>query len=289
MTSYILHDDQYAKGNFDLEVTVSAGTFPIATALNVTDPREYNSTYIQAPSFIGNAPAQRSMTMFWQAKKNTDVDYIAFNKHSLDLVESGYKLISYISFYKQSTSGFLTQLAPIINGSTITNRDNIVIKFDSVTLNAGDKIRVLFSLNKFQSGTGVNWRYGSTDLRLSYVQIGKSTELRELQTPLNIPYGVSYEAKHHRSDTGLVISTSSKVLPSKIDFKLKNQTKNFIETNFQNMANDMSKNPFFIFDDSGNLPLIPFCWLTEKIKSPKINTNHLYDVNIKAQAKVYVY
>jgi hypothetical protein len=182
----------------------------------------------------------------------------------------------------------LTTLAPQLSGTTITNKENIVIKFDPVDFSVGDKIRVFFNLNKWQPQSGSNWYFGSTDLKISYIQIGKSTELRELQTPLNIPYGVSYESKHQRSDTGLVIGTSSKVLPSKIDLKLKNQTKEFIDTNFQSMADDMSKNPFFIFDDSGNLPLIPFCWLTEKIKSPTINTNHLYDVNIKAQAKVYV-
>lgn len=288
MTAYLLHDDQYAKDNFDFEVTVSGGTFPAATALNVNDPREYNSTYIQTTGFFGNPPSFRQMIMYWEAKKDTAVDYIAFNKHSLDLAVNGYKLINYISFYKQSTSGTLTQLTPDLSGSTITNKDNIAIKFDSVNFSVGDKVRVFFSLNKWQPQSGSYWRYGSTDLKISYIQIGKSTELRELQTPLNIPFGVSYESKHQRSDTGLVIGTSSKVLPSKIDLKLKNQTKNFIDTNFQSMADDMSKNPFFIFDDSGNLPLIPFCWLTEKIKSPKINTNHLYDVNIKAQAKVYV-
>ena len=179
------------------------------------------------------------------------------------------------------SSGVQTTLAT--HYPTTTDNKNFVLKFNKKVLAVNDFIIFTYRLNRTE------WiSKGSRLLRLSYVQIGKSTELRELEAPFNIPYGKSYKTKHQRSDAGLVIGTSSKVLPSKIDLKLKNQTKEFIDTNFQNIADDISKNPFFIFDDSGNLPLVPFCWLTKKIKSPKINKNHLYDISINAQAKVYV-
>lgn len=290
MTAYLLHDDQYAKDIFDFsidrfDVISSAQGTSLIEALGVTDPREFSSSYLKIGSSntIGQ-PATRFAKFIYTAKQNTTVDYIAFNKHNFSLYEYNEQVLNKIEIRKDV--GGINFLINTINPS-INSNHNIVEKFTAAPLEINDTIEIWFYFNSLDV-TSLTKRYGSADLLLSYIQIGKSTELRELQTPLNIPYGVSYESKHQRSDTGLVIGTSSKVLPSKIDLKLKNQTKDFIDTNFQSMADDMSKNPFFIFDDSGNLPLIPFCWLTEKIKSPKINTNHLYDVNIKAQAKVYV-
>lgn len=290
MTAYLLHDDQYAKDIFDFsidrfdQISSAQGT-NLIESLGVTDPREFSSTFLKVGSSSATGqPATRFAKFIYTAKQNTTVDYVAFNKHNFSLYEYNEQVLNKIEIRK--TIGGINFLIETIN-PPISSNDNIVEKFTAAPLEINDTIEIRFYFNSLDV-TALTKKYGSADLLLSYIQIGKSTELRELQTPLNIPYGVSYEAKHQRSDTGLVIGTSSKVLPSKIDLKLKNQTKDFIDTNFQSMADDMSKNPFFIFDDSGNLPLIPFCWLTEKIKSPTINTNHLYDVNIKAQAKVYV-
>lgn len=289
MTAYLLHDDQYAKDIFDFsidrfDVFSSAQATTLIEALGVTDPREFSSTFliIGSTSQTGQ-PATRYAKFIYTAKQNTTVDYVAFNKHNFSLYEYDEQVLNKIEIRKSiGGSNFLIEtINPLINSN-----DNIVEKFTAAPLEINDTIEIWFYFNSLDV-TSLTKKYGSADLLLSYIQIGKSTELRELRAPLNITYGTTYEAKHQRSDTGLVIGTSSKVQPNKIDLQIKNQTKAFIDANFQNMATDMSKNPFFIFDDSGNLPLIPFCWLTSKIQSPKINANHLYDITIKAQAKVY--
>jgi len=292
MSTYLLHNDQYANGNLSINnLTTGSGSLASSTRLTdylkTTDPREFSSTdliIIYSSTDPGHLLPYQDINVYYKAEKETTVDYAAFNKHNFSLqVSYGGVLVQALEYVKIShvSSGVQTTLAT--HYPTTTENKNFVLKFNKKVLTANDFIVFTYRLNRTDFVAK-----GSRLLRLSYVQIGKSTELRELEAPFNIPYGKSYKTKHQRSDTGLVIATSSKVLPSKIDLKLKNQTKEFIDTNFQNIADDVSKNPFFIFDDSGNLPLVPFCWLTKKIKSPKINKNHLYDISINAQAKVYV-
>jgi len=290
MSTYILAKDYYSEGAFDLSIAPSSAyTYPpIKEFLKVTDPREFNSSYLWAGSYTGGSPSStRTLIGIWSATKTITVDYIAFNKHNFDAKIDGVKLISYLSFYKQSSSGSLTQLSPIISGNTITNKSNIVVKFDPVTLVAGEKIRISFVLNKY-ARTSVTSYYGALDLNVSYIQIGRSYKLRELTTPLQIPYGASYESKNQKSDQGFVIDTKSKQLPTDMTIKFKSQSSTFHDNNeWKNLSYDLSRNPFFIYDDGGNLPLVPFCWLKNKTGQMSLNTNHLYDVTLKAQVKVY--
>jgi len=290
MSTYILAKDYYAEGAFDLSIEpASAYTYPpIKEFLKVTDPREFNSSYLWAGTYRGpSPPATRNLVAKWTANKSLTVDYIAFNKHNFDAEKYGIKLIQYLSFYKESSAGFLTQIAPILSGSTITDKSNIVVKFDPVTLNAGEKIRILFSLKKY-AVTGLTSSYGALDLKISYIQIGKSYKLRELTAPLHIPYSASYESKNQKSDQGFVIDTKSKQLPTDMTIKFKSQNSTFHDNNeWKNLSHDLSRNPFFIYDDGGNLPLVPFCWLKNKTSQMSLNTNHLYDVTLKAQVKVY--
>ena len=291
MSTYILAKDYYAQGAFDLSIE-SGGAYsvtPLKTFLKVTDPREFNSTFLYASGYTGTSPSTyRSLTAYFAANKTITVDYIAFNKHNFDAEINGTKVLGYMSFYKQSASGILTQLSPIISGSAITNRKNIVVKFDPVTLNAGDKIRILFALQRQTTNSPSVYVYGATDFNLSYIQIGQSYKLRELTTPLQIPYGPSYESKNQKSDQGFVIGTKSKQLPSDMTIKFKSQSSSFHDNNeWKNLSYDLSRNPFFIYDDDGNLPSVPFCWLKNKTGQMSLNTNHLYDVTLKAQVKVY--
>ena len=105
---------------------------------------------------------------------------------------------------------------------------------------------------------------------------------------MQIPYGASYESKNQKSDQGFVIDTKSKQLPTDMTIKFKSQSSTFHNNNeWKNLSYDLSRNPFFIYDDGGNFPLVPFCWLKNKTGQMSINTNHLYDVTLKAQVKVY--
>ena len=155
-------------------------------------------------------------------------------------------------------------------------------------MNAGESIIVRFKLRGYSvGGPGYTAKdYGSSSSRCSYIQIGKSTKLRNLKAPLNIPIDSLYETKHIKSDTGEVIGTSSKEKPIPIDLNLKNMDLLFI-AEIKNMIKDMTRHPFFIYDESGTLPNVPFCWITKKMNSPKLNNNHLYDLSIKAQGKIY--
>jgi len=289
MSTYILAKDYYAEGAFDLSIE-PAGSYtftPIQTFIKVTDPREFNSSYIWAGSINTTTPPTiRSLYAIWEANKSLTVDYVAFNKHSFDAVLNGVKLINKINIYKENATGNLTLLSSI-EGSSITNKKNIVLKFNPVALVTGEKIRIFFVLNRYNP-VGNNWYYGAFDLNISYIQIGQSYKLRELTAPLNIPYGPSYESKNQKSDQGFVIDTKSKQLPTDMTIKFKSQSSTFHDNNeWKNLSYDLSRNPFFIYDDGGNLPLIPFCWLKNKTGQMSLNTNHLYDVTLKAQVKVY--
>ena len=289
MSTYILAKDYYAEGAFDLSI-VPAGSYtypPIKEFLKVTDPREFNSSYLWAGSINTTTPPTiRSLYAKWTANKSITVDYVAFNKHSFDAVRYGVKLINKINIYKETSTGSLTALSTI-EGSSITNKNNIVLKFNPVALVAGEKIRISFVFNRYNT-VGSNWFYGADDLNVSYIQIGQSYKLRELTTPLQIPYGPSYESKNQKSDQGFVIDTKSKQLPTDMTIKFKSQNSTFHDNNeWKNLSYDLSRNPFFIYDDGGNLPLIPFCWLKSKTGQMSLNTNHLYDVTLKAQVKVY--
>ena len=290
MSTYILAKDYYAEGAFDLPSVATTGSYnvtPIETFLKVTDPREFNSSYISAGTLYSTTPPTfRNMIARWTANKSITVDYVAFNKHSFDSVVYGVKLIQGIYIYKENETGNLTPLSSI-EGSAITNKNNIVLKFNPVTLIAGEKIRITFILNRYEYVPS-NWRYGAPDLNISYIQIGQSYKLRELTAPLHIPYGPSYESKNQKSDQGFVIDTKSKQLPTDMTIKFKSQSSTFHDDNeWKNLSYDLSRNPFFIYDDGGNLPLVPFCWLKNKTGQMSLNANHLYDVTLKAQVKVY--
>lgn len=290
MSTYILAKDYYAEGAFDLSVS-PLGSYsdrtPIETFLKVTDPREFNSSYISAGTIFSNTPPTlKALVTEWTANKSITVDYVAFNKHNFDAVLYGVKLINGIFIYKENATGSFVQLSSLA-GSTITDKNNIVLKFPSVDLVAGEKIRITFSFNRYEYASQ-NWGYGSTLLNISYIQIGQSYKLRELTAPLNIPYGPSYKSKNQKSDQGFVIDTKSKQLPTDMTIKFKSQSSTFHDNNeWKNLSYDLSRNPFFIYDDGGNLPLVPFCWLKNKTGQMSLNTNHLYDVTLKAQVKVY--
>lgn len=290
MSTYILAKDYYAEGAFDLSVS-PLGSYsdrtPIETFLKVTDPREFNSSYISAGTIFSNTPPTlKALVTEWTANKSITVDYVAFNKHNFDAVIYGVKLINGIFIYKENATGSFVQLSSLA-GSTITDKNNIVLKFPSVDLVAGEKIRITFSFNRYEF-IPMNWGYGATDLNISYIQIGQSYKLRELTAPLHIPYGPSYESKNQKSDQGFVIDTKSKQLPTDMTIKFKSQSSTFHDDNeWKNLSYDLSRNPFFIYDDGGNLPLVPFCWLKNKTGQMSLNTNHLYDVTLKAQVKVY--
>ena len=289
MSTFILAKDYYAEGAFDLSID-PAGSYtypPIKTFLKVTDPREFNSSYLWAGSInTTTPPTLRALYAKWTANKSITVDYVAFNKHNFDSFIYGVKLINSITIYKETASGSLSTLSQIA-GSSITNKNNIVLKFNPVTLIAGEKIRITFSLNRYNT-VGNNWFYGALDLNISYIQIGQSYKLRELTAPLQIPYGASYESKNQKSDQGFVIDTKSKQLPTDMTIKFKSQSSTFHDDNeWKYLSYDLSRNPFFIYDDGGNLPLVPFCWLKNKTGQMSLNTNHLYDVTLKAQVKVY--
>lgn len=289
MSTYILAKDYYSEGAFDLSV-VAGGGFefpPLKTFLKVTDPREFNSSYLYAGNYVGSTPnAFRSIIARWTANKTLTIDYVAFNKHNLDSVVNGVKLIKSILIYREPLTGPIT-LVDNITGVNIQNKNNIVFKFAPMSLNAGEKIRITFNLAVYNYA-GSNWRYGKTDLNISYIQIGQSYKLRELTAPLQIPYGASYESKNQKSDQGFVIDTKSKQLPTDMTIKFKSQSSTFHNNNeWKNLSYDLSRNPFFIYDDGGNFPLVPFCWLKNKTGQMSINTNHLYDVTLKAQVKVY--
>jgi hypothetical protein len=289
MSTYILAKDYYADGAFDLSIEPAGSYFypPLKTFLKVTDPREFNSSYLYAGTiFSTSPPTTRSLYAKWTANKSLTVDYVAFNKHSFDAVVYGVKLINKITIYKETATGNLSFLA-IIQGSSITNKNNIVLKFNPVTLIAGEKIRITFVLNRYNTIIN-NWAYGAQDFNVSYIKIGQSYKLRELTTPLQIPYGASYESKNQKSDQGFVIDTKSKQLPTDMTIKFKSQNSTFYDNNeWVKLSYDLSRNPFFIYDDGGNLPLVPFCWLKNKTGAMSLNTNHLYDVTLKAQVKVY--
>lgn len=290
MSTYILAKDYYADGAFDLSIE-PAGSYdypPLKTFLKVTDPREFNSSYIWAGAINTPLipPALRSLYAKWTANKSLTVDYVAFNKHNFDAFIYGVKLINRITIYKETATGTLTYIT-LITGSSITNKNNIVLKFNPVTLIAGEKIRIDFVLNRYNT-VGDNFFYGAQDLNVSYIKIGQSYKLRELTTPLQIPYGASYESKNQKSDQGFVIDTKSKQLPTDMTIKFKSQNSTFHDNNeWVKLSYDLSRNPFFIYDDGGNLPLVPFCWLKNKTGAMSLNTNHLYDVTLKAQVKVY--
>ena len=289
MTAYLLHDDNYEKGNFDLTLAaVGSGTtvtaFPEAS--NITDPREFNSTKINWGSDTVNPLPYRNLDFIFTLNKTRAIDYVAFNKHNFNLVHPtiGALYIAQIQIIKWVQPATYTSLDVHVIPQGGDNK-NIVMKFDYNEFQPGESVIVRFKLNGFARSQGGK-QYGSSSIKCSYVQIGQSTELSHLKAPLNIPIDSVYETKNLKSDTGLVIGTSSKEQPIPIDLNLVNMNYTFI-TQIINMTKDLPKNPFFIYDDSGTLPNIPFCWVTKKMTSPKLNTNHLYDLRIKAQGKVY--
>lgn len=290
MSTYILAKDYYAEGAFDVELRVAhppASPFgtpvTIEEFLKVTDPREFNSTRIKINSASSPSEAIRTLQGTWKAKKTLVVDYVAFNQHRFDTIRNGTKLIYSIIIGKLTSTTFDVLSEKM--GTTINTKDNLIFKFNPVTLNKDESIVVLFSLNShYRFGNN----YGDDTLTVSYIQIGQSYKMRELSAPLQIPYGASYKSENQKSDQGFVINTKSKQLPTEMTIKFKNQSSTFHDNNeWKNLSYDLSRNPFFIYDDGGNLPLVPFCWLKNKTGQMSLNTNHLYDVTLKAQVKVY--
>lgn len=299
MSTYLLHDDLYSQGNFDLTlgaVDTTTTQAPFVTkfpeANNITDPREFNSTrlyYGWSPTFEDPPPDYKNLDFIFTANTNSLVDYVAFNKHNFNLVNSTYgsTYIEQIQIIKWvQPSGYTSLSVNVIQPTG--DKKNLVIKFNQVEINSGQSIIVRFKLRGYSvSGAGYYAKYyGNSSLRCSYIQIGRSTKLRNLKAPLNIPIDLLYETKHIKSDTGEVIGTSSKEKPIPIDLNLKNMDLLFL-TQIKSMIKDMTRHPFFIYDESGTLPNVPFCWITKKMNSPKLNNNHLYDLSIKAQGKIY--
>ena len=295
MSTYLLHDDLYSQGNFDLTLgavdTTSyqaqfATKFPEAN--NITDPREFNSSRLYWGYDEISPPAYKNLDFIFTTNATREVDYVAFNKHNFNLVNGTYggTYIEQIQIMKWvQPSGYTSLSVNVIQPTG--DKKNLVIKFNQVEINAGESIIVRFKLRGyFVSGSTSRKYYGNRFLRCSYIQIGRSTKLRNLKAPLNIPIDSLYETKHIKSDTGEVIGTSSKEKPIPIDLNLKNMDLLFV-SEIKSMIRDMTRNPFFIYDESGTLPNVPFCWITKKMNSPKLNNNHLYDLSIKAQGKIY--
>jgi len=298
MSTYLLHDDLYAQGYFDLTlaaVDAVSSQAPYVTkfpqANNITDPREFTNTKLYwGWDETGVISSYKNLDFIFTANATREVDYVAFNKHNFDLsnTEWGNTYINNIQIIKWVQPSTYSLLAThTIPNSGFGDKKNLVIKFDPALISSGDSIIVRFKLNGFIiSAYNSGKKYGNTGLNCSYVQVGRSSKLRNLKAPLNIPIDSLYETKHIKSDTGEVIGTSSKEKPIPIDLNLKNMDLDFL-TQIKNMIRDMARHPFFIYDDSGTLPNVPFCWITKKMNSPKLNNNHLYDLSIKAQGKVY--
>lgn len=298
MSTYLLHDDLYAQGYFDLTLgavdTISSTSnfvtkFP--EAKNITDPREFNSTKLYWGYDETSPPDYKNLDFIFTTNATREVDYVAFNKHNFGLADPYWGAtyideIQIIKWVQPSTYSLLaTYTQPI---AILSDKKNLVIKFDPEQISTGDSLIVRFKLQGFPIN-GSDWsrrRYGNSSLHCSYVQVGRSTRLRYLKAPLNIPIDSLYETKHLKSDTGEVIGTSSKERPIPINLNLKNMDLLFL-TQIKNMIKDITRHPFFIYDDSGALPNVPFCWITKKMNSPKLNNNHLYDLSIKAQGKIY--
>ena len=278
MSTYLLHDDLYAQGYFDLTlsaVDVTSSAAPYVTkfpqANNITDPREFNYTKLYWGQDETSPPAYKNLDFIFTTNATREVDYVAFNKHNFDLFDSYWgntyiDNIQIIKWVQPSTYSLLaTHTMPNI---AFGDKKNLVIKFDPALISSGDSIIVRFKLNGFPiSAYNSGKRYGSSNLRCSYVQVGRSSKLRNLKAPLNIPIDSLYETKHIKSDTGEVIGTSSKEKPIPIDLNLKNMDLLFL-TQIKNMIRNMTRNPFFIYDESGTLPNVPFCWITKKMNSP---------------------
>tara|TARA_R110000737_G_scaffold26430_1_gene45162 strand:- start:112 stop:1002 length:891 start_codon:yes stop_codon:yes gene_type:complete len=295
MSTYLLHDDLYSQGNFDLtlaavDTTSSQAQFvtKFPEANNITDPREFNSTKLYYGFDIaGVISPYKNLDFIFTANTNSLVDYVAFNKHNFGLVNGTYNstYIEQIQIIKWVQPSSYTSLSVHIPAAK--DKKNLVMKFDQVPINAGESIIVRFKLRGYVISSGTTGKkYGYGSLRCSYIQIGRSTKLRNLKAPLNIPIDSLYETKNIKSDTGEVIGTSSKEKPIPINLNLKNMDLDFV-TEIKSMIKDMTRHPFFIYDESGTLPNVPFCWITKKMNSPKLNNNHLYDLSIKAQAKIY--
>tara|TARA_R110002124_G_scaffold172417_1_gene340052 strand:+ start:105 stop:995 length:891 start_codon:yes stop_codon:yes gene_type:complete len=295
MSTYLLHDDLYAQGHFDLtlaavDTTSSQAQFAtkLPEANNITDPREFNSTRLYYGwDIVGVISSYKNLDFIFTANTNSLVDYVAFNKHDFGLVNNTYggTYIEQIQIIKWVQPSSYTSLS--VHIPEPKDKKNLVMKFNQVQINVGESIIVRFKLRGYAiSSSTTGKKYGNPYLRCSYIQIGLANKLRYLKAPLNIPIDSLYETKNIKSDTGEVIGTSSKEKPIPIDLNLKNMDLLFL-TQIKNMIKDMTRHPFFIYDDSGTLPNVPFCWITKKMNSPKLNNNHLYDLSIKAQGKVY--
>tara|TARA_R110002153_G_scaffold46216_2_gene130378 strand:+ start:3216 stop:4121 length:906 start_codon:yes stop_codon:yes gene_type:complete len=300
MSVYLLHDDQYNKGIFDFELGatstfVGVGSVPTTKkqALSIFDPREFSGTSIVWGAHQGtNPPTFHYLDFILNAKENTTVDYIAFNKITFTAQLSPYPVARYlrsIEVFKKDANSNLTQLAYYANIVT-SGEKNLVLKFDETEIPEGNSIVVRFLLEKVERNSNL-YTYGSGALYASYMQVGKSTKLESLQAPFNFPTSQVYKTTTQKSDRGKVVSTRSLQQAFKIDLNLRNMTKDSLPQ-IRNMVNDLTKFPFFIYEESeiynGEvLTNVPFCWLSKEMKSPKINTNHLYDLTIKAQGKIY--
>ena len=279
MTACIYYDE--FTDNIEYQFGTSYKTSDTNVIVNFTDQHAYRNATdaldgteydLYSYELLGMSgftfgEAQTSAFRF-QLKKAATINYIAFGDHNIDSQTLGWYLTAVVSSTETTiltsadVSSYANNESHVYPITTPTDSSQYTLYFNTPTTTA--KIRHIMFLNK---------------LNLSY-----------LQTPLAMPNFYTYKSKYNanKHNTYQYKEFGANIMHNYFDFNLKQTVP--MGSNYFNQYNPSTyfSRPFIFQEDTTSItsPKV-YCFLDGGVEAPVKNSNHFYDLNIKAKGRYF--
>lgn len=279
MTACIYYDEFTDNIEYQFGASYKTTDFNVGTtfsdhhsyrnATDALDGTEYDLYSIELENKAGFTVGDPQTSAFrFFLKKPATVNYIAFGDHNIDTQTSSWILQCTVGSTETTiltsadVSSYANNESHVYPITTPTESHAYTLYFATPTTSA--KIRHIMFLNK---------------LDLSY-----------LQTPLAMPNFYTYKSKYNanKHNTYQYKEATANRMHNYFDFNLKQTVP--IGSNYFNQYNPSTyfSRPFIFQEDTTSItsPKV-YCFLDGGVEAPVKNSNHFYDLNIKAKGRYF--